>query len=198
MPAMKARLSLGLALLGIAGVVGCDSPGLTSKKAKSPNELAQAPIGNAQTTGATVDPLAAGGAQGPGIETTGLSVSDEIARACGIARPDGKAVAPSFEFDSATLGQDDRDMLALVARCITEGALKGRSVMLVGRTDARGEPEYNMNLGGSRADAVRRYMQDLGVGKDKLTTTSRGELDATGKDDEGWAKDRRVDVQLVK
>jgi peptidoglycan-associated lipoprotein len=196
---MKGRLSLAATLLGLttlACLAGCDAPGLTSKKAKAPNQVAQVPIGNAQTTGASLDPLA--GAQAPGIETTSLSVSDEIARACGIARPDGKAVAPSFDFDSAALGQDDRDMLAQVARCITEGALKGRSVMLVGRTDPRGEPEYNMNLGGSRADAVRRYMQDLGVGQNKLSTTSRGELDATGKDEDGWARDRRVDVQLVK
>jgi peptidoglycan-associated lipoprotein len=198
---MNRRLSLGVALfgfIGMAGLTGCDSPGLTSRKARSPNQMAgqgsQVPVGTAQTTGAGL-----GGAQAPGIETSSLSVSDEIARACGIPAPrEGKAVSPSFEFDSSTLGQDDRDMLALVAKCLTEGALKGQSVSLVGRTDPRGEPEYNMNLGGSRSDTVRRYMQDLGVGKDKLSTTSRGELDATGKDEDGYAKDRRVDIQLVK
>jgi peptidoglycan-associated lipoprotein len=192
---MKARLALALALLS---VIGCDAPGLTSKKSKTPNQVAQQPIGTAQTTGANLGNGGLNGMVPPPIETSSLSVSDEIAKACGIQRPDGKQVAPSFEFDSATLGQDDRDMLAQVAKCLTDGALRGRSVMLVGRTDPRGEEEYNMNLGGSRADTVRRYMQDLGVGKGNLATTSRGEIDATGKDEAGWAKDRRVDVQLVK
>ena len=66
-----------------------------------------------------------------------------------------KPAAPSFEYDSASLGEDDRSVLGLVAKCLTEGALRGRSVALIGRADPRGEPEYNMNLGGSRADSVR-------------------------------------------
>lgn len=198
---MNARLALALGLvssLGLTGLVGCDSPGLTSKTAKSPNQVqtAKKDVGTAETTGAHLGAL--NGVSGPAVETSGLSVSDEIARACGIPQHTGKQVAPSFEFDSSALGQDDRDMLALVAKCLTEGALRGQGVTLVGRTDPRGEAEYNMNLGGSRSDAVRRYMQDLGVQRDRLTATSRGELDATGNDEVGWAQDRRVDVQLVK
>jgi peptidoglycan-associated lipoprotein len=153
------------------------------------------PIGNANPTSAGFGSQN-GGMPGPAVETSGLSVSDAIAKACGIPpRNDGSS--PSFDFDSASLGGDDRAMLTLVARCLTEGALRGRSVALVGRADPRGEAEYNMNLGGSRANTVQRYLQDLGVGKDKLNATSRGELDATGKDEAGWAKDRRVDVQLA-
>jgi peptidoglycan-associated lipoprotein len=153
-------------------------------------------VGQTTTTNApmTIDPAS----QGPGVQTSGLSVSDAITRACGIpARPDGKSAAASFEFDSSALGQDDRDMLALVAKCMTDGALRGRRVTLIGRADPRGEEEYNMTLGGSRADAVHRYMVDLGVGRERMSATSRGELDATGKDETGWAKDRRVDIILA-
>jgi hypothetical protein len=32
----------------------------------------------------------------------------------------------------------------------------------------------------------------------KIESSSRGALDATGKDETGWAYDRRVDVLLVK
>lgn len=198
---MNARTALALGFvscLGLTGLVGCDGAGFTSKTAKSPSQ-AQARkdgVGTAETTGANLG--ARSGGEGPAVETSGLSVSDEIAQACGIPRPTGSRVSPSFEFDSSALGQDDRDMLALVAKCLTEGALRGKSVMLVGRTDPRGEAEYNMNLGGSRSDAVRRYMQDLGVQKDRLNATSRGELDAKGKDESSWAEDRRVDIQLVK
>jgi len=157
-------------------------------KAAAP--LAPLPAGNAMTNSAQLPVM-----NGPPVQTSGLSVSDAIAKACGI--PAGKPATPSFEFDSAALGEDDRAMLGLVAKCLTEGALRGRSVALIGRADPRGEPEYNMNLGGSRADSVQRYMVDLGVGKDKLHATSRGELDATGTDESGWAKDRRVDVELL-
>ena len=51
--------------------------------------------------------------------------------------------------------------------------------------------------GGSRADAVFRYMVDLGVGRPRMTSTSRGEMDATGKDEASWAHDRRVDIELA-
>ena len=136
--------------------------------------------------------------QTPAVYTQSLTVSDVIAQACGIApREVGKSVTPSFDYDSAALADSDRQMLSEVAKCLTEGALKGKTVTLIGRADARGEPEYNMTLGESRANAVHRYFVDLGLGKDRMRATSRGEMDATGSNDEGWARDRRVDIELV-
>ena len=45
----------------------------------------------------------------------------------------------------------------------TVAELRGRTIALTGRADARGEDEYNMGLGGARADSVRRYLKGLGV-----------------------------------
>jgi peptidoglycan-associated lipoprotein len=45
-----------------------------------------------------------------------------------------------------------------------------------------------------RASTVAAYLEQLGVDPAKLNKSSRGKLDATGKNEEGWAKDRRVDV----
>lgn len=186
-------VDLGSLVLLVALVSGCDSPGF-ARKAKDPSAHAKRAIGQTETTSAPV-PMETGAP--PTVFTPGLSVSDAIAKACGIPpRAAGKNVSPSFDYDSAALGEEDRAMLGQVARCLTEGALRGRNVKLVGRADPRGEPEYNMTLGGSRADSVRRYMVDLGVGKEKLQATSRGELDATGTNEEGWARDRRVDIEL--
>ena len=53
-----------------------------------------------------------------------------------------------------------------------------------------------MTLGAKRARAAHQFLASAGVANDKLFDTSRGELDATGKDEEGWRKDRRVDVKL--
>ncbi|MBX3264517.1 MAG: OmpA family protein [Labilithrix sp.] len=191
--ALPAALS-AFALVSLA-LVGCDAPGFTSK-AKSPNQQAAAPAGKATTTSANVPPRAAPTSQAPAVFTPGLSVSDVIAQACGI-KPRGKDVTPSFEYDSAALAEDDREMLAEIAKCLSEGALKGKNVVLVGRTDARGEPEYNLTLGESRADAVHRYLVDLGVGRGQMRATSRGEIDASGTDEDGWAHDRRVDIELA-
>lgn len=194
---MLSRFCL-LGLLSLGLVAGCDSPGFASKQAKSAADANKNAAAVGQTTSASALPPPGPVTGGSPVQTVGLSVSDEIAKACGIpARQAGQAYAPSFDFDSASLVEEDRTMLASVARCLTEGALKGRSVSLVGRADARGEPEYNMTLGESRADTVRRYMQDLGVARDKLQATSRGELDAVGTNEEGYKQDRRVDVSLV-
>lgn len=196
---MERRLVLLLGL-GLATLAGCDSPGFSSK-AKTPNQAAaRPPVGQTRTTSAGVGATGSGtsAVQAPAVWTPSLTVSDAIARACGIApRGDGKNLAPSFEFDSAALAEADREVLAEVAKCLTEGALRGKSLALVGRADARGEEEYNMTLGESRADAVKRYFVGLGVGRERLRSTSRGELDATGKDEEGWARDRRVDIELA-
>ena len=53
-----------------------------------------------------------------------------------------------------------------------------------------------MTLGAKRARAAHNFLSGLGVASDKLFDTSRGEIDATGKDEAGWQKDRRVDVKL--
>jgi peptidoglycan-associated lipoprotein len=125
----------------------------------------------------------------------GVNVSDELLRACKI-HLENVSHAPKFDFDDADLLPEDRDVLEQVARCVTTGPLKGRSLSLVGRCDPRGETEYNMVLGDYRAASVQDYLAKLGVADDAMAKTSRGELDAEGKDEAGWRLDRRVDVAL--
>ena len=67
---------------------------------------------------------------------------------------------------------------------------------VIGRADPRGTEEYNLGLGSRRAESVSGYLTKLGVGQPQLAVTTRGALDATGTDEAGYAKDRRVDVQL--
>jgi peptidoglycan-associated lipoprotein len=121
-----------------------------------------------------------------------VSISDEIRTRCGISDEDAY-----FSFDSARVTAKDRSPLDLVAKCFISGPLKGRSVKLVGRADPRGESDYNLTLGQSRADAVGLYLEGKGMGKAKTQSTSRGSMDATGTDESTWQKDRRVDVLLA-
>jgi peptidoglycan-associated lipoprotein len=123
---------------------------------------------------------------------THVAIADDIARACGISAPDAY-----FTFDSSKLESKAHSPLETVATCFTHGPLAGRSVKLVGRTDPRGESDYNMTLGQSRADSVAGYLEGHGVSASKASSTSRGAMDATGTDEKGWSRDRRVDVMLA-
>ncbi|HEY2511350.1 MAG TPA: OmpA family protein [Polyangiaceae bacterium] len=182
-----ARTILPLALVLVAA--GCADKKATSAPAASPVSPA-----SLTAQGSPSASNQGSGAAGAGVETPGLHVSDEIARACNLPKQE---YAPSFDYDSDAIGDQDRALLSAVARCLSEGPLKGRALELTGRADPRGEPEYNMSLGESRADSVQRYLHDLGVQQERLRATSRGELDADGTDEAGWAHDRRVDISLL-
>jgi peptidoglycan-associated lipoprotein len=124
-----------------------------------------------------------------------VNVDDAIMKACNLKFSNPEE-SPKFDFDSESLSDAEKSVLEAVAKCLTTGPLKGRAVDLVGRADPRGETEYNMTLGAKRARAAHTFLSGLGVANDKLFDTSRGELDATGTDEQGWRKDRRVDVKL--
>jgi peptidoglycan-associated lipoprotein len=148
---------------------------------------ARSPAGPSAETRPPVEHARSAAPQG----ASNVSISDEIRNKCGI--PDQDAY---FAFDSADVRPQDRTPLDLVATCFTHGPLQGQTVKLVGRADSRGESEYNMTLGQSRADAVGNYLVGHGMPKSKAESTSRGAMDATGSDESSWQRDRRVDVML--
>ncbi len=120
----------------------------------------------------------------------GLNISAEIMALCPGIKP------PEFGFDSAQLRSDWHDALKTLAACMESGGLNGRSVLLTGHTDPRGEDDYNMELGGRRASAVKQAIEVFGVSGGRLDVTSRGKVDAQGTDEATWARDRRVDISL--
>ncbi len=116
-----------------------------------------------------------------------VNVAPEIVAACGMP-------TPHFAFDSSALGPDEG--LDALATCFTTGPMKGRKMVLVGHADPRGETEYNFALGQRRSGSVQDYLTHHRMNESNVTSTSRGELDARGTDEAGWAQDRRVDVSL--
>lgn len=121
-----------------------------------------------------------------------VEVSPDILNACGLSDADAY-----FPFDSSRLEKQDVVPLNAVVLCFTAGALKGRSMKLVGHADPRGAMEYNITLGQARADGVQAYFEHGGLERAKAAPTSRGAMDATGTDEAGWTRDRRVDVVLA-
>lgn len=120
-----------------------------------------------------------------------LHIDERIVQAC------GNLPQAHFEFDSAAIRDQPAEALRTVARCFTDGPLKGRRIKLVGRADPRGTETYNLALGQDRAASVARFLEGAGVTQANVSTMSRGEMDASGVDEQGWARDRRVDIVLA-
>lgn len=170
------------ALTATSMLVGCGS---------DPTPPPAAPTGD--TMPPPVTPAPAPAPEKPGDDPTqsNINIADEIRRACGISDAEAR-----FAFNSARVREADRAILKKLAVCFSTGPLKGREMRLVGHADPRGESEYNMVLGDRRASNVKSAIAREGLAEDRIATTSRGEMDATGTDEASWAKDRRVDVML--
>lgn len=125
-------------------------------------------------------------------ETGGkLNIDPSVLALCPDVKP------PLFDYDSSHVKQRFDQALISLADCMKTGGMKGKSLLLVGHADPRGEPDYNLALGGQRADSVRNALVRLDVSGGRIKLSSRGEIDATGTAGETWKQDRRVDVKLA-
>lgn len=120
-----------------------------------------------------------------------INIEDRILKAC------GNIPTARFAFDSVSIVGDAARSLDALAACFTTGKLKGHSMKLVGHADPRGQEDYNLALGQRRAGSVKNYLVRKGMSDAKVSATSRGELEASGSDEQGWARDRKVDVLLA-
>ena len=96
-----------------------------------------------------------------------------------------------FAFDRFDLRPDARKVLDVHAKWLK--AHPEFTVRIEGSCDERGTVEYNMALGQRRAASAMKYLNDLGVAKNRLSTISYGKerpLDP-GHDEEAWARNRR-------
>jgi len=103
-----------------------------------------------------------------------------------------------FALDRSAVAPAERPKLQAAVKWLQENT--GKNLVLIGHCDWRGTAEYNLGLGDRRANAVKRYLESLGVDAARLETLSKGSTDAKqGGGDSEWQKDRRVDfVELKK
>jgi peptidoglycan-associated lipoprotein len=179
------KYAAAILFLSTAVAVGCASD--PPKPADAPSTSAVAATPPAPTAAVPAEKV------GDDPSQSNINISDEIRKACGIS--DAEAF---FSYDSANVRPQDKAVLKKLADCFSTGPLKGDELRLVGHADPRGDEEYNMVLGGRRADNVKSAIAAEGLSAAKIATTSRGKLDAVGTDEASWAKDRRVDVMLGK
>jgi outer membrane protein OmpA-like peptidoglycan-associated protein len=112
----------------------------------------------------------------------------------------GSAALNGVEFDtnSATLRLDSETTLHK-ALAVIEKRHDSRWV-IAGYTDGRGSAELNQRLSDARASSVRDWLVSHGAAEDRLTAHGYGasHFVADNETEEGRARNRRVELQLVK
>ena len=95
-----------------------------------------------------------------------------------------------FAYNSAELDSDAQELLQDQVAWIKEYNV---SIIIEGHADERGTREYNLALGEKRAQAVKNYINSLGIPSAKITTISYGkERPAViGSNDGAWSQNRR-------
>jgi OOP family OmpA-OmpF porin len=102
-----------------------------------------------------------------------------------------------FDFNKDTLKPEGRAKLDdLVSKM---SGINLEVIIAVGHTDSVGGDAYNQKLSVKRADAVKNYLTSKGVEKNRVYTEGKGEKQpvADNKTDEGRAKNRRVEIEVV-
>ena len=144
-------------------------------------------------------PVAMGEMQTPGPQhprneaDTTVQISEDFRRQCSLPNAQN---APHFDYADSTLHARGANILDDVAKCLSDGPLKGQVMTIIGRTDARGSAQYNKELSANRAEAARNYLLQHGVAAANVRILARGEAGAQGTDEQTWALDRRVDFEL--
>lgn len=102
-----------------------------------------------------------------------------------------------FDFDSSDVRNDQ------VSRIEVNGDFMKKNaefkVRVEGNCDPRGTKEYNMALGERRALSAKKYLVNLGLSEERLSTISYGEerILLHGQDELSWAQNRRADFVVA-
>ena len=102
-----------------------------------------------------------------------------------------------FDFDKAVLKPEGKAKLDDLV-----GKVKGINlevIIAVGHTDSKGTDAYNQKLSVKRSEAVKAYLLEKGIEKNRVYTEGKGEAQpvADNSTKEGQAKNRRVEIEVV-
>lgn len=102
-----------------------------------------------------------------------------------------------FDFDKTIIKPAGKQALDNLVTKINNINLE--VIVVIGHTDSIGTDSYNMKLGMRRANAVRAYLINKGVEKNRIYSESKGESMpiADNKTAQGRAKNRRVEIEVI-
>lgn len=97
----------------------------------------------------------------------------------------------NFPYDSFTLDSAAKSVLKSNADVLKDKT--SLKIQVEGHCDSRGGIQYNIALGEKRANVVKKYLEDLGISGDRITTISFGKekLLDTSDTEAAHAKNRR-------
>jgi outer membrane protein OmpA-like peptidoglycan-associated protein len=100
----------------------------------------------------------------------------------------------NFDFDSAWLRPDGRDLLKSLASALSDPRLQNFRFRVEGHTDGQGTEAYNDQLSQRRADAVVAYLLSTGVQTERLEAVGKGFRELLDQADPKSPANRRVRV----
>ncbi|OSQ51937.1 flagellar motor protein MotB [Marivita geojedonensis] len=122
--------------------------------------------------------------------TTTETVYNEVDKA------DQVNIKIKFDFDSATLRDDQKPQLATL--CQVMKAVDVKLFQIVGHTDSSGSASYNENLSLLRAKEVKRHLvNECGIAEDRLEAIGMGESVPFNAADPRSDENRRVEFQAL-
>ena len=102
----------------------------------------------------------------------------------------------SFDYDKSDVREDARGILTRNADKLKQlfADYPTNVLTIEGHCDERGSAEYNLGLGDRRAIAAKDFLQQLGIGADRLRTVSYGKErpQCTDANEACYAKNRRA------
>lgn len=102
-----------------------------------------------------------------------------------------------FPYDAFALDASAKAQLAANAEILKANG--GMKIQIEGHCDQRGGIQYNIALGEKRANAVKGYLQDMGIDGSRMTTISFGKerpIDP-GMSEDAYAKNRRANFVVT-
>jgi peptidoglycan-associated lipoprotein len=108
-------------------------------------------------------------------------------------RTTGPMLPVYFNFDSYSISGSQVPRMKVNADFLKDQ--KAVKIRIEGNCDPRGTREYNLALGEKRALGAKKYLINLGITPDRITTVSLGEekMLLHGHDEMSWAQNRRDD-----
>ena len=130
---------------------------------------------------------------------------DPVGKALPVAAKVSLSADTLFDFDKSTLKPEGKAVLNSIIDSISGFNID--IIAVTGYTDRIGSDNYNLVLSQKRADAVKNYLLQAGISKDKIVTQGKGKANpVTGNTCKGsvsnkliacLAPDRRAIIEIV-
>lgn len=166
----------------------------SEQQAEDYAEKARLALEKANTDQAEVEVLQVGDANGQALNAEDMGTQN-------LQELNGNSMAQTFEpviyfgYDQFIVDDASLETVKHYATILIDNP--DEKIQLIGHTDERGTPEYNLALGERRAKAVAESFLLYGVNTNRISVVTMGEEVPAdfGHTEEAWAKNRRVEIK---